>query len=188
MNLLLVFPGPHVFSSSRFHPRACWACCNLPTFSLFPLSIVLHPSLFSFTLLLVVLALFFPFFSSSFSSFFTSFFSFSSSFTPFTSLTSLTSFFSSWKLFIYLFIWHSPNSATAGSVRNNAKKRRKEQRRKNESGERVKPSTPTLANDTLIGKGDERTQETGSGTPTQLPWTIRSPPMTHRDHMVSLFF
>ena len=56
-----------------------------------------------------------------------------------------------------LFIRHTPNSATAGSARNNAKNRYKkgrtkegEERRKNGSWQRVKNSTPTLATDDVI--------------------------------------
>ena len=56
-------------------------------------------------------------------------------------------------LFIYLFIRHTPNPATAGSARNNAKKRDKKERTKKEKnrdkriGQRAKPSTQTRAMD-----------------------------------------
>ena len=61
-------------------------------------------------------------------------------------------------ILIYLFIQHIPYSVTAGSARNNAKKRdKKERRRKNVSGRRVKPSTPTQAIDARMG-GEEKTE------------------------------
>ena len=47
---------------------------------------------------------------------------------------------------------------------------------------------------TIKGDVDDRVidmkekKEVGSGPPAQLPWPIRSPPTTHRDHTVSLLF
>ena len=66
-------------------------------------------------------------------------------------------------------------------MRTNAKKRDKkertkdgEERRKNGSGQRSKPSTPTLVSDALIQEGEqngkqkeEQEKETGSGSPKQ---------------------
>ena len=46
--------------------------------------------------------------------------------------------------------------------------------KRNWSGQRPKPSTPTLEIDALIGE-EEQKKETGSGSPTQLPWIIWSP-------------
>ena len=56
--------------------------------------------------------------------------------------------------------------------------------------ERGKPLAPTRVTDALI-RDEEQTgkkkKDTVSGHQPQVPWTIRSPPTTPRDHMVSLF-
>ena len=99
---------------------------------------------------------------------------------------------------LFLFIIRESNPATAGSARTNVKKGEKKERIRGEKREekrglrqRLKPHVPTLAIDALIGdeeqtgKKEERTKkETGSGSPTQVPW---SPPTTRRDHTVILF-
>ena len=69
------------------------------------------------------------------------------------------------------------------------KKRGSEQieEKKNEA-QRAKPHTSIPAVDALIREEEqtrkkERTkEETESGSLTQLPWTLRSTPTTHRDH------
>ena len=76
--------------------------------------------------------------------------------------------------FIYLFIRHIPYPATAGSARNNAKKRdKKERTKKNGSGQKAKPSTSTQAIDAHMGEEEKnikqkkkQKKETGSGLPT----------------------
>ena len=79
-----------------------------------------------------------------------------------------------------------------------SKKERKgktsKKRRKDIEVQRVKRPTPTWAADALIGIEKQngkwkRTKERNKNwSPTQLPRIIQSPPKTHRDHMVSLFF
>ena len=55
--------------------------------------------------------------------------------------------------------------------------------------QRAKPRTPTPAIDALIGDEEQTEKEeiTGSGSLTQLSWTLQSPSTTRRDHTVSLF-
>ena len=65
-----------------------------------------------------------------------------------------------------------------------------EQRRKGIEAQRLKHSTPSQATD--VPRGDEeqkgkRKEETESGSPTQLPWIIQSPPTTRRHHTMTLF-
>ena len=66
---------------------------------------------------------------------------------------------------MYLFIRHMPYPVTAGSARNNGKKRDKMERTKKKrigSGERVKPSTPTQGMDARMGEEEKnRTQKEG---------------------------
>ena len=90
-----------------------------------------------------------------------------------------------------------PQDRRATKPRKRDKKERTkkgDERRKNGLAQRVKPSNPTLAIDALIGEEEqkrkqkeEQNKETGSGFPTQLPWTIWSPLTTHIDHVVGLF-
>ena len=49
--------------------------------------------------------------------------------------------------------------------------------------------TPTPAIDALIGDEEQtgKKEETESGSPTQISWTIQSPPTTLIDHTVGLF-
>ena len=97
-------------------------------------------------------------------------------------------------ILIYLFIRQRRNTATAaGSVRINAKERQVRRAKEKKGFEaQVKPPTPTWASDTFIGYEEQnekqKNKETGSWPPTQLPWTVRLPPMAHMDHMMSLFF
>ena len=75
-------------------------------------------------------------------------------------------------------------------LRRGKKKGLKRWIKKRIEAQRVEPRTPTPAVDALKGEEEkeERTKkETGSGSPTQLPWTLRSPPTNHRDHTVSPF-
>ena len=68
--------------------------------------------------------------------------------------------------------------------------RRKEQR-KTESGKRVKPSTPTQANDVCMGdeeKNRRKNKRKKQGVdPYPATWTIWFPLMTLMDYMVGLF-
>ena len=56
--------------------------------------------------------------------------------------------------------------------------------------QRAKHQTTSRAIDAFIGDEEQKKQKRkeGSGSPTQLPWSIQSPPTTYRDHTVSLFF
>ena len=79
------------------------------------------------------------------------------------------------------------------SAKERAKKERQVRREKKRKGievQRVKHPTPSRAINGLIGDEKQygkQKKETESGTPTQLPWAIWSPPTTCRDHTVSLF-
>ena len=60
--------------------------------------------------------------------------------------------------------------------------------------QRVKHPNPSRANDALIGEEEQNgnrrektNKQTYSGSPTQLTWTIYSPPTTRMDHMLGLF-
>ena len=91
------------------------------------------------------------------------------------------------------------NRATTGSAHINAKERDKKERkvrgakkRKGIEAQRVKHPNPSRVTDAPIGdekqNGNKRTKRKRSGSPTQLPWTIQSPPTTRRDNTVNLFF
>ena len=86
---------------------------------------------------------------------------------------------------IFLLIIWEPTSATIGLVHINPKDREKNERqvrivkkRKGIKAQKVKSPTPSWAIDVLIGneeqirKQENKKKETGSGSPTQLPWTI----------------
>ena len=81
-------------------------------------------------------------------------------------------------IYLFIFISHIPYLATAGSARNNAKKRDKKEKRKrkNGSGLRAKPSTPTQVIDARMGEEEkssnqkeEQKKETGNWPTKQLP-------------------
>ena len=62
-------------------------------------------------------------------------------------------------------------------------------KKKGRKGQRTKPPTPTRATGALIENKKQKERERArSGTPTQVPWTIHSPPTTRKDHSMSLFF
>ena len=71
---------------------------------------------------------------------------------------------------------------------------RKEKEEKRIEEQRAKPLPSIPAIDALIGdeeqtgKSREQRKKQGTGPQTQLPWTLRSPPTTHRYHTMSLFF
>ena len=70
---------------------------------------------------------------------------------------------------------------------------RREKKKKDIKAQRTKRPTTTREIDALIGdeeeqKAVERKRKTRRWTLTKLPWTIRSPPTTRRDHTMSLFF
>ena len=91
--------------------------------------------------------------------------------------------------YIYLFIRRIATLTTEGSAHTNAKERDKKEihggRDKKSKGieaQRMKPPTPSRVIDVVIEdkeqkkkKKKEKKKETGSRSPTQLPWTIRSP-------------
>ena len=97
--------------------------------------------------------------------------------------------------YIYLFIIREPTPDAAGSVRVNAKERNKKERQRIRAKERkgieaqgAKPPTPTRGIDAFTG-GEEQNEklkkkkkETGRGAQTQLPYTLRSPLTTRKDH------
>ena len=71
---------------------------------------------------------------------------------------------------------------------------RRVKKRKGIEAQRVKPSTPFQAINAHIWDKEQngklkknKTKETGSGSPTQLPWTILSPLTTCMDGTVDLF-
>ena len=83
-----------------------------------------------------------------------------------------------------------PYLTTAGSARNNAKKRDKERRKKNGSVQKAKPSTPTQEIDARMGeeeknrKQKEEQKKKTERTPNPATWTIWSPRMNRMDHTV----
>ena len=99
---------------------------------------------------------------------------------------------------IYLFIREIPNPATARSVRVNAKEREKKERkvrrakkRKGIEAQRAKLSISTRTTDALTGneeKNEKEKKETGSGSPTHLPWRPSGASYDLQGHTFSLFF
>ena len=95
-----------------------------------------------------------------------------------------------------LFIIHIPKSSyrDVGAHQRQrkgeeGKTMRRAKKRKEIKAQRVKPPIPSWVVDTLIGDEEQNgkwEKETESGSPTQLPWTIWSPPAMRRDHTVSL--
>ena len=81
-----------------------------------------------------------------------------------------------------------------GHVNAKEKQGRRAKERKGTEAQKAKTPTPTRVIDALIGDGEQnekqknKKKETVRGPSTQLPWTLRSPPTTRRDHTVSLFF
>ena len=73
------------------------------------------------------------------------------------------------------------------------KQGRRVKKRKGIEAQEAELPTQTRAMDALIGEDEQhrkrrkKRKETGSGTPTQLPWTIWSPLTTRMDHTVGLF-
>ena len=70
----------------------------------------------------------------------------------------------------------------------------KRAKRKGIEGQRVKHPTTSQATDALIGNEEQNDKQkrtkrkTGSGSQTQLPWTIQSPPMMLREHSEPILF
>ena len=82
------------------------------------------------------------------------------------------------------------------NIKEKEKKERQVRRVKKRKGikvQRVKPPTQSQATQILIGneeqngKQENKKKEAGSRSPTQQSWTIQSPSLAHRDHMVTLF-
>ena len=88
------------------------------------------------------------------------------------------------KMLFYLFIIQEPIPVNVGSACINAKERetRRGKKRKGIEAHRVRHRTTSQATDALTGdeeqngKQENKKKETGSGSPTQLAWTIQSPP------------
>ena len=91
---------------------------------------------------------------------------------------------------LFFYIRHIPYPSTAGSARNNAKKRdEKERMKKKQVGQRAKPYTPSQAIDARMGEEEKkRTKERNrERVPNPAIWTIWPPLTTRMDHMVSPF-
>ena len=90
--------------------------------------------------------------------------------------------------YIYLFIIREPTRCHAPTPRRewkDGKKRIEAQQAK------PRPSIPAnyaLIDEEQTGKEERTKKETGNWSPTHLPWSLRSPPTTYRDHTVSLFW
>ena len=98
---------------------------------------------------------------------------------------------------IYLFIRQIPNPSTAASARINDKEREKKERsvrrakkRKGFEVYRMKAPTPSRAFDAFITNeeqnGKEIKEQTGSGSPAQLSWTLWSAFTTRMDQTITL--
>ena len=62
-----------------------------------------------------------------------------------------------------------------------------EERGKNGSEQRAKPSTPTLAIDALLEEEEQSGKQKWKEEKKQLPWTMWSPLTTFMDHTLGIF-
>ena len=83
------------------------------------------------------------------------------------------------------------NPATAGSARTNAKEKqvRRVKKKKSIKAQRTKLPTPTRPIGAIIRDeeqmgGKNKKKESENGPPTQLPWTIQSPPIPRSEYYV----
>ena len=72
-----------------------------------------------------------------------------------------------------------------GSARTMSRREESKERRK---GKGLRHSDALIGNEEQKGKQENKKKEIGSGSPTQLPWTVQSPPTTRRNYTVSQFF